>query len=110
MVDCTLPQEGADLLELSGSESGGTSTRHSRLKTARTLQALLPIADGVDGNTKVLSNLPLSMLTALKPGGRGQSAFFQLGTGVLGWMPFGHAFSLSVRTYAAINKLRGDLE
>ncbi len=47
MVQCTLPQEGADLFELCGGESGGASGRHRRLETAGTFQAFFPVADGV---------------------------------------------------------------
>lgn len=104
MVDGTLPQEGADLFQLRGGEAGGAAGGDRRLETTRALQTLFPVADSVHGDAEVLGDLPLCMLVPLKPGGRGQPAFFQLGTRVLGRMPFGHAASLSAPTYVVINR------
>lgn len=42
----------------------------------------------------------------LKTGRRGQPAFFQLGPGVFGGMPFRHADALAVTTYTGINRSR----
>ena len=56
MLQGTLPQEGADLFELGGGESGGASGRHRRLETAGTFQPFLPVADGVHRNPEVLGN------------------------------------------------------
>ena len=59
VLHCTLPQEGANLFKLGGGEARGTSSRHCRLKTTGAFQTLLPVADGVYGDTEVLGNLLL---------------------------------------------------
>lgn len=56
IVQRTLPQEGADLFELGGGESGGASCRHRCLETAGALQAFLPVTDGVYGHAEVIGN------------------------------------------------------
>lgn len=59
VLQSTLPQEGANLFELSGGESGGASGGHRCLNTAAALQPLFPVADGVYGDTEVLGDLLL---------------------------------------------------
>lgn len=105
VVTSTLPQEGAKLLVLGGRQAGGAAGGDGRLERAAVFEPLDPVPYGKHGDAEVVSDLAVRMGATVEPLGGCQAAFFKLGAGIPGRVPFGHTSSVSARTYAVINKL-----